>query len=285
MMTAGAAAGPINDWCQWEFKKVACVFSNTALVTLNGHAIPAFATNLFDEKTKLYLYGDTDGKVFGVGNITMQAGDREAMLNLEAKGSLSTKGQNPYLAFTVSGKGPGAVGAQSGMAILSAKFVQTKFLTIPAGLFGEEHYAEGTIAGKVKQPGGAPLDFEDTIRIRLDDIARQGTAYLVFDITETADGKLKAHSHGTNNCFGRYESSPVEMPAKGVCHNDTTGEFVLETGGKNYLADGIHCKVTGQLESAAPGSRIDITNAQLKGKAYGQKLNWTGYGAAAQNVP
>ena len=106
-VTGSVIGGPTNDWCSWEFKKVACVFSNTALVTLNGHTTPVFATDLFDDKTKLFLYGETDGKVFGVGNITMQTGDREAMMNLEAKGSLITKGQNPHLAFTLSGRSKG----------------------------------------------------------------------------------------------------------------------------------------------------------------------------------
>lgn len=278
-----ATAGPTNDWSQWSFKRVVFLFSNAPLYSVDGHSVPAFSEDLFDDQTRLYLYGESDGKVYGVGTVVMQTSNREAIFNLEAKGSMVTKGKTPFLSFSVSGDGVGSVNGVQGEATFSATFTQARILTNGIHPF-DFPVAEGTISGYVKQDGATKLRFQDTIKVRLDAIADHGRGYLTFDFVDVNGRRLIGHSHGTNNCFGRYEHSPVEMLAKGS-YGQKTGTISVDARGLGHAEGNIRCEIEGKLQSANPGERIDIKSVTLKGKAYGQKLDWTGIGAANHITP
>jgi len=291
VLSASAASGPTNSWNDWQYKKVICGFTNALLVSLNGHSLPAFATNLFDSETHVYLYGDVAGDVFGVGDMSVQTADRSAVFNVEANGSLRTKGSTPNLSFTLSGEGSGTVGGVPGTAELDAKFVQTKFLTFtPGGASPEVYYAEGKISGTVKQPGAKSLKFEETIQVLLDNVPGHygdigATPQLRIDIVDIDGNKFAGHTHGTNDCFGKYEGDPSDELLGSGSYKSATGGLVLNLRGLGLAADAINCTVTGQLGSAAPGSLIHINNVKLTGKAYGQKPVWLGNGLAYPSDP
>lgn len=289
IVSASAAAGPTNSWAEWQYKKLVCGFTNSLLVSMNGHALPPFATNLFGEHAHMFIYCDVDGWVFGAGDITLQSSDRQAVFNVEARGSLKTKGSRPSLSFTLTGEGSGSVGLVPGTAQLNAKFVQTRFITnAPGGSLPETYYAEGKISGTVKQKGGTALKFEDTIRLLLDNVPGHygdigGGPQLRLDLVDIDGHRFAGHTHGTNNCFGRYEDDRDELLA--------TGTYEKKSGGLNFKFRGlghsaaIKGTVTAKLDSASPGALIHVGDVTLKARAFGQKTTWNGNGLVYEIAP
>lgn len=283
--------GPSNSWGEWRYKKLLVGFTNSLLVTLNGHAIPPFATNLFDSSAHVYLYGAFDGEVYGAGDLTLQTEDRYAVFNVEVNGSLTTKGNTPNLSFRIDGEGSGTVGGVEGEARLDARFVQTRFIVIaPGGAIPESYYAEGTISGTVKQAKGAALNFEETVQILLDNIPghfgdASGTAQLKLDLVALDAQRFAGHAHGTNNCFGRYDNEPDDVIAKGS-YKAKTGDLTMDLiRALGPRANDIRATMTARVDSAPPGEPIHISNAVMKGKAYGQRILWNGNGAVMPTEP
>jgi hypothetical protein len=227
--------------------------------------------------------------VFGSGDISLQTTDRQAVFNVEAKGSLITKGSKPSLSFTLTGEGSGTVGTVPGTAQLNAKFVQTQFITnAPGGSLPETYYAEGTISGTIKQKSGSTLKFEDTMRLVLDNVPGHfsdigATPQLRLDLVDIDGHKFAGHSHGTNNCFGRYEGDRDELFANGT-YDKKNGKLVVNFRGLGHSST-INGSVTAQLDSAPNGAPIHVSNATLKGKAFGQKPVWYGAGIVQEATP
>lgn len=280
---ASTQAGPTNDWALWKTKQVIFAFDNAILVTVDGHPMPAFAPELFTDQTKLFLYCETDGKVYGVGTTAFNTGDREAVMCIEAKGTLGTRAGLPSLSFTLSGEGPSMVHGVQGRAILNAKFVQTGLVTNNLPPF-ETYCAEGDISGVVRQTHGPPIRFEDTIKVPLDNVIAIERRILRFDMVDVNGRNLAGHSHGTNNMFGKYEYHTVDLGATGT-YNKNTGKLTIQARGAGDTQGEVRCTVTSQLQSAASGSPIDMLNAELKGKAYGQRLLWHGSGHVVEMKP
>ena len=285
----GNGNGPTNSWDDWRYKKFICGFTNSLLVSLNGHTIPVFATNLFDNEMHVYLYSAADGEVFGAGDISLVMEGRDAVFNVEAEGSLTTKGSKPNLSFKLTGEGSGTVGGVEGTADLEVQFVQTDFIVLtPGGSAPEVYYAEGTISGKVKQHKGDTLKFEETIRVLLDNVPghfgdMESSPQLRLDLVKIDEKKFAGHAHGTNNCFGRYEGEPDDLLAKGT-YKSKSGDLSMDVRGLGPSSV-ITGSLTAKLDSAPPDSSIHVSDVIFKVKAYGQKPTWSGNGVVYPTEP
>ena len=71
------------------------------------------------------------------------------------------------------------------------------------------------------------------------------------------------------------------------------GSYKAKTGDLNIdiiralgpRANDIRATLTAKADSAAPGDPIHISNALMKGKAYGQKISWNGNGIVMPAEP